>query len=323
MIYLLYLAESSGIPLWKFEHPRTPDEIISNITGKDDSIIVGYLSAISHFSKATLGTQIQMMNFGNYSMYYWYFKIKDKDIIGLVICDASDKKEAVYNTVHQFFDENRKLLEEFVELYNKIPEDESNRRQIEIKSKMLANRFQEILDEKVRSFKYIANRNILTISLGAIVSFLFFLLMLELTFYLNNTMGWFSKGELGILTVVIVILDLIAPSIVLGYITGFRDGALIGGLLTGIAIVGTLTIIYLNYIEQWATQWKMSIYIYPLWIVFIFILGGAMGLMASFIAEKFVEVNTLIPPKEIEEQKTISWEKEETVESERAVEDEQ
>ncbi|MGQ4891825.1 MAG: hypothetical protein ACP6IP_04960 [Candidatus Njordarchaeia archaeon] len=298
MIYLLYLAESSGVPLWKYEHPRTPDEIIENITGKDDSIIVGYLSAISHFSKVTLGSQVQMMNFGKFNMYYWYFTIKEKQIIGLVICDASDKKEAVYKTIYEFLEKNRDLLEEYVDLAEKILENDELRRQLEIKGKILSGNLQEILDGKIRSIKYLANRDLKTIAIGSIVTYLFFLFTLTLTKYLNDTMGWFARGEIGALVSVIVILDLILPSMLLGYLVGYRDGALYGGFITGIAIILTLTVIYFSSIEQWALQWKLGIYVYPLWGVIVFILGGAIGLMASFVSEYLIEYNTLIPPQE-------------------------
>ena len=298
MIYLLYLAESSGVPLWKYEHPRTPDEIVENITGKDDSIIVGYLSAISHFSKVTLGSQVQMMNFGKFNMYYWYFTIENRPIIGLVISDASDKKEAVYKTVYEFLEENRKLLEEYIELAEKIPEDDELGRQLEIKGKILSGNLQEILDEKVRPIKYLANRDIATIAFGSVITYLFFLFTLTLTIYLNNMLGWFARGEIGVLVSVIVVLDLILPSLLLGYLVGFRDGSLYGGFITGIAIILTLTIIYFNSIELWATQWKLGIFVYPLWGVIVFILGGAIGLVASFISKYFIENNTLIPPQD-------------------------
>ena len=298
MIYLLYLAESGGVPLWKYEHPRIPDEIVENITGKDDSIIVGYLSAISHFSKVTLGSQVQMMNFGKFNMYYWYFSIKDKPLIGLVICDALDKKEAVYKTIYEFLERNKELLEEYIDLAEKIPENDELGRQLEIKGRILSGNLQEILDEKVRPVKYLANRDKATIVFGSVATYLFFLFALTLTIYLNNTLGWFARGEIGILVSVIVILDLILPSLILGYLVGFREGALYGGFITGIAIILTLTIIYFNSIELWAAQWKLGVFVYPLWGVIVFILGGAIGLVASFVSEYFIENNTLIPPQD-------------------------
>ena len=297
MIYLFYIAEAGGIPIWKYEHPRTPDEIIENITGRDDAIVVGYLSTISHFSKTTLGSQVQMINLGKYNMYYWYFRIDNKDMIGLVVCDAKDKKEAVLRVIEKFIEDNYDSFKEFVDLVTgNIPEDEEAARKVEILSKKLSGRFQEFLDSNVRSLKYLSMRDFRTILIGSITAYAFFLVMLLITFYLDSTYQWFARGEMGILVSVIVVLDFLLPAVVLGYTVGFRDGALIGGLITGIAMVSTVLFIYHEHVYAWSLQWKMGLFLYPAILVLIFVIGGIIGLIASFIGENLVEKRTLVIP---------------------------
>jgi len=324
LIYLVYIAEGSGVPIWKFLHHRTPSEIVENITGKDDSIIVGYLSALSHFSKATLGTYVHSMNLGKYVMFYWFFKIGDNDIITLVIADAGDKRKAVKQTITEFFEKYGKVLEDYIKLAEESLSDPDKARQAEILSKKLESGLQEILDGKIRAIKFIANRDLKTVLLGSISTYLFFALMFLTTLYLNSLFNWYTRGELGILLAVIITLDLLLPSILLGLVIGYRDGALLGGFFTGIAIIGTLTITYANDIVSWASQWKIGLFIYPFWVVLIFIIGGAMGLIASYIAEKIVEERTLIPPKEISTiEGEVSEEEELTLESRVGMEEEE
>ena len=297
MIYLLYLAEDSGLPIWKYEHPRTPSIILEHIVGKDDAIIVGYLSTISNFSKVMLGEYVQSIKLGNFNMYYWYFNLADKKLIGLVVCDAKDSKEAVYSTVYEFIERGESVLRELLSETDKPDADPSR---IEFLSRKLESLLQTILDERTRTPPVLAYRDNKSIAIGSVVAYIFFLFMLYITIQLDNYFNWLAMGEYGILLSVIAILNLILPSIVLGYVVGFKSGASKGGILTGMAILITLLVLWFPYVEQWATTWKLRLFALPIFAIIVIVLGGAIGLIASYIAEVFVEHKYLVPPSETE-----------------------
>jgi len=324
MIYLLYLAEDSGVPIWKYEHPRTPSLILEHIVGKDDAIIVGYLSTISNFSKVMLGEYVQSIKLGSFNMYYWYFNLADKKLIGLVVCDAKDSKDAVYSTFFEFINRGKNVLGE---LLNETERPDADPSRIEFLSRKLESLLQAILDEKTRTPPILAYRDNRSIAIGSIVTYIFFLFMLYITIQLDNYFGWLAAGEYGVLLSIIAILNLIFPSIVLGYVVGFRSGATKGGILTGSAILVTLLILWFPYVESWATTWRLGLFALPIFAVIVIVLGGAIGLIASYVAGMLVERRYLVPPietgylrEEEEESEEASEEVEELAQSENNLE---
>jgi len=309
MIYLVYVASESGIPIWRYQHPRMPMAILESIVGKDESIITGYATAIAELTKKVFGDRVQKMESQIYNLYHGYYELDGNKLLLLILSDVNDSEKAVWRVITRFLENNKsgflKLIEN-CKIIDRIPEEiesqdseeKDTERECQITYRKLERALHEELDKSLRVFRPLMERNMKTIISGSIVSFFVFLAMFFLTQYFNNQMGWLKNNQLGPLFTSIIVLVYLLPSLTLGVLIGFRKGSFIAGFVLGMFITLFLLVYHINYLLAWVDQWNLSPYIYFMLPIIIIALGGAIGVISSFISGALVEDRTLVPAEE-------------------------
>ena len=286
-----------------------PTAILESIVGKDESIITGYATAIAELTKKVFGDRVQKMESRIYNLYHGYYELDGNKVLLLILSDVKDSEKAVWRVITRFLERNKsgflKLIKE-CRTINKISEkieseesvDKDVERECQVTYRKLERALHEELDKSLRVFRPLMERNNKTILAGSIVSFFVFLAMFFLTQYFNNQMGWLKNNQLGALFTSIIVLVYLIPSLTLGLLIGFRRGSFIAGFVLGMLITLFLLIYHINYLLAWVNQWNLSPYIYFMLPIIIIALGGAIGVISSFVSGFFVEDRTLVPAEE-------------------------
>jgi len=295
MIYLAYFTKESGELIWSFRHPMSPTDLIAKIAGKDDVLISGLISAISGFGSETLGDKLQSIDFERVRLYFRYMKLNDQNILVTVISDKEDAPEAIWDTISEFIEKNRKELLDLAEELGLLDAKKYDMINIKLNKSML-----KLLDSRKRSISLLAYRNTRTIILGLIPPLIVFIAMFFVTLIIKEQYSLLETRRIGELIATIVFLMFILPSFVMGFSIGYREGTRYGGLGLGAIGLIALSIYYWKALLDWAHGLGLEYYLPFLLAIVIFILGSAMGTIGSFIAWHFVEKKTLVPPKEKE-----------------------
>ena len=309
MIYLVYIATESGTPIWRYHHPRMPTYILESIVGKDESIITGYASAIAELTSKVFGDRVQKMESKTYNLYHGYYELNGHKLLLLILSDVKDSEKAVWRVITKFLEDNKvgflKLIEEcsvigkiLGHLENEEKINGNAERECQIIYRKLERALHEELDKSLRIFRPLSERSNKTIMLGSTASFAVFLAMFFLTQHFNTSMGWLRNNQLGVLFTSIAVLVYLVPSIALGLIVGFRKGAFLAGFILGIFVTSFLIVYYLPYFTGWVYQWGLNPHIYFMLPVLIIALGGAIGVVSSWIAGLMIEDKTLVPAEE-------------------------
>ena len=294
MIYLVYFTKESGELLWSFRHPLAPTELIAKVAGKDDVLISGFISAISGFGSETLGDKLQSIDFEKVRLYFRYMNIDGTSLLTTVIADREDAPEAIWDTIKEFIEKNKKELLELADELSFLDSEKQMKTIAKLNKSML-----NILDSKKRNIEILANRDTKTVLIGLIPTLIvFFALYLVVDWAYAHYEIFSTRWD--VLLGTIVFLLFIIPSIIMGYAIGYREGARLGGL--GLSAVGIVVLSLRYYPKLIEIAEPMNIvYLLPfLLLIVIFILGSAMGSLGSYVAWYFVERKTLTPPSEKE-----------------------
>ncbi|MHA1664957.1 MAG: hypothetical protein ACTSVW_03915 [Candidatus Njordarchaeales archaeon] len=290
MIYMVYISKSTGELIWSFKHPKAPKDVLGSIAGKEDSLISGFISAITNFGYETIGDRIQSMDFMKIKMLYRYVMIGEENLLIVAITDREDIPATVWRIINSFISQSQGIIKKMIEPLLLQPGELD-----EIYNKLETN-FLNYLNRYVRKIPQIAYRNNQTIIIGMLSGIISFFLMFLVTLWINDVYGLYSSGRFETLLYVIFFNNFLIPSLVIGWVTGFARGALIASAFTSVVVIVSLSINFSDVIFSFAGAWNIGMAVVFGVLVVAFIIGAAMGIISSTFARMFVESRTLIPP---------------------------
>ncbi len=294
MLHLLYLASEDGTPIWHYVHPQIPEWIINKIAGKDHSLIVSFLSAISMFGYETLGTNLQTVIFENVKMIFRYTELGGEKLLAVALADLKDNPKVVWRIVDKLLSRYRDDVIGIIPDEKRLPAEE----QVNRVSLILRRDLNKMLDAKVRKIKALGARDRRNLMLSLIAGIIFYFATVGITYALHKQFNLLRPDMMTTFFYIITLLNFIVPAIFIGWITGYWRGALFNGIIIAIIGLTTLAGLWWSVLVNAAQAWLkvgMEAIIFGV-IIVSGIIGGAMGLIAAFIAWILVERRTLVPP---------------------------
>jgi len=291
MIYLTYLASEEGTPIWFYVHPKIPDYILEKIAGKDHGLIVNFLSAVSMFGYDTLGGKLQIVEFEHVKMSYRYIDVNGKKLLAVALTDPMDNPKLVWKVFDEFIKKNQHHLEKIIP-----SEDLLLDKEVVDKTSMILNReFTKILENRVRLFKVLGKRDLRNLLVSLVLGIIFYAITIGITYGLYKSYNLQNNPTL--FFYILIFLNFIIPGVFIGWVTGYWRGALINGIIIALISILVLTAVWW---AQLTTAVEALYHIGPETImlgvlIVAGIIGGAMGLIAAFVAWFFVETRTLVP----------------------------
>lgn len=291
MIYLTYLASEEGTPIWFYVHPKIPDYILEKIAGKDHGLIVNFLSAVSMFGYDTLGGKLQIVEFEHVKMSYKYIDVNGKKLLAVALTDPMDNPKLVWKVFDEFIKKNQHHLEKIIP-----SEDLLLDKEVVDKTSMILNReFTKILENRVRLFKVLGKRDLRNLLVSLVLGIIFYAITIGITYWLYKSYSLQNNPTL--FFYILTFLNFIIPGVFIGWVTGYWRGALINGIIIALISILVLTAVW------WAQLTAAVEALYRIGpetimlgvLIVAGIIGGAMGLIAAFVAWFFVETRTLVP----------------------------
>ena len=291
MIYLTYLTTEEGTPVWFFVHPKTPDYIFDKIAGKDHSLIVNFLSAVSMFGFDTLGSRLQIVEFEHVKMSYRYIDFNGQKLLAVALTDLHDNISLVWNIFDKFMKKNYEKFSEIIPSESELLEKDK----VDKFTKELQEDFEKMLQNRVRKIPALGKRDFKNLLISLIVGILFYSITIVITYFSFKTYN--LQNDPTTFFYLIIVLNFIIPAIFIGWLTGFWTGALLNG-----AIISTVNILVLSAI--WWNQlvlavsalFHVSLAVIAIGVLIVAgIIGAAMGLLAALVAWFLVETRTLVP----------------------------
>lgn len=291
MIYLTYLASEEGTPIWFYVHPKIPDYILEKIAGKDHGLIVNFLSAVSMFGYDTLGGKLQIVEFEHVKMSYKYIDVNGKKLLAVALTDPMDNPKLVWKVFDEFIKKNQHHLEKIIP-----SEDLLLDKEVVDKTSMILNReFTKILENRVRLFKVLGKRDLRNLLVSLVLGIIFYAITIGITYWLYKSYNLQNNPTL--FFYILTFLNFIIPGVFIGWVTGYWRGALINGIIIALISILVLTAVW------WAQLTAAVEALYRIGpetimlgvLIVAGIIGGAMGLIAAFVAWFFVETRTLVP----------------------------
>ncbi len=293
MIYLMYLASEEGTLIWNYVHPKIPDHILERIAGRDHSLMVNFLSAVSMFGYDALGSRVQIIEFEHVKMSYRYIDLDGIRILAVAITDPEDNSKLVWSAFEDFLNKNRQYLERIV------PGDAGliNQEGAEKASLILSRELTRTLERKVRKFEVLGRRDLKNMLIALVIGIVFYAISISITYVMYTSYG--LQYDLTEFFITIVFLDFILPGAFIGWITGYWRGALINGIIVAILSLTVLTAIWWpQLLGAVLSIFNIRPEIIIVGVVIVAgVIGAAMGLIAAFVAWYFVEIRTFVPAK--------------------------
>ena len=290
MLHLLYIADENGSMIWHFVHPKIRTDFLEKIAGKDHAAITNLSYALAMFGYETIGSNLQVVVFENAKLIFRYIPCCDKKLLVVAVVDLLDHPKAVWEIIEELVREGREDIENLLSTLEKpVSEQEIEKSKLKL-TRILVS----LLESRVRKIKILATRDYRNTIAALIPSILFYFLMAGLTIYLHQL---YINMPANLLAGLLVIFNFLIPSIFIGWVTGFRKGAVINSVIVTILSLYILAALWWNALVTIAyyifgvTQETILVGIFVIGLI----LGEAMGLIARSIAWRFVESKTLIP----------------------------
>jgi len=293
MIYLMYLASEEGTLIWHYVHPKIPDHILERVAGRDHSLMVNFLSAVSMFGYDALGSRVQIIEFEHVKMSYRYLNIGGMRILAVAITDPEDNPKLVWNVFDAFLNKNKEQLEKITPGETGLIDQE----EAEKASLILSRELTKTLEGRVRKFEALGRRDMKNMIIGLMLGIIFYAFTITATYLMYSAYG--LHNDLTKFFEIIVLLDFILPGVFIGWVTGYWRGALIDGIIVAILNISVLTgIWWLQLVGAIQSMFNIGMEVIAIGVIIVAgVIGAAMGLIAAFVAWFFVEIRTFVPAK--------------------------
>ncbi len=293
MIYLMYLASEEGTLIWHYVHPKIPDYILERVAGRDHSLMVNFLSAVSMFGYDALGSRVQIIEFEHVKMSYRYIDVDGVRILAVAITDPEDNPKLVWRVFESFLNRNKETLDKIIPGETGLIDQE----EAEKASLILTRELTKTLESRVRKFEILGRRDTKNMLIGLVIGIIFYALTITTTYLLYSAYG--LQNDLTRFFELIILLDFILPGIFIGWVTGYWRGALINGIIVAMLSISVLTGIWWpQLVGAVRSIFNIGMEVIVIGVMIVAgIIGAAMGLIAAFIAWFFVEIRTFVPAK--------------------------
>ena len=292
MIYLTYLASEDGAPVWNYAHPRIPDYIIEHIAGKDHSLIVNFITAVSMFGYDTLGSRLQVVEFENVKMTYRYITLDGRKLLAVAVVDLDDNPKLVWKIFDELIKKHKSEILEITPGDKLMLEKDT----VDRVSMTLTREFTRIIDSRVRKISILGRRDQKNLIAGLILSLIFYFVMIGVTYVLYKSYDLLNPERIALFLYLVALSNFVIPGVFTGWVNGYWKGALLNALIVALIGLSTLTAIWWQALYnsiQAALRIPTETMILGIILVEA-IIGAGMGLIAAFVAWFFVETRTLV-----------------------------
>lgn len=289
----MYLASEEGTLIWRYVHPKIPNHILERVAGRDHSLIINFLSAVSMFGYDALGSRVQIIEFEHVKMSYRYLDIDGMKMLAVAITDPEDNPKLVWNVFEAFLNKNKEQL-------SKIVPGETgliDQGEAEKASLILSRELTKTLEKRVRKFEILGYRDIKNTVTGLVIGIIFYAFTITITYLMYSIFN--LQSDLTRFFEIIILLDFILPGAFIGFITGYWRGALINGIIIAMLSTSILTVIWWpQLVGAIQSIFNISMEVIVIGVLIVSgIIGAAMGLIAALVAWFFVETRTFVPAK--------------------------
>ncbi len=159
----------------------------------------------------------------------------------------------------------------------------------------------DIINDHRGAFEVTARKDFASLIMSFFSGLFVYGIVLMLTYLLNKAYHFLPRQEFVTFFAIVILLDFLFPSLIIGLFAGSFRNAVISSLIIGPIVIGTLSLIW------WDDVLWMSEYFFKITNVAIiaagiilagFVVGAALGILAGVIAYFISETRWLVPSKE-------------------------